>query len=487
MHVLDDDSLLNIFHLCRPRPFEEDEDGDIQWDWREERWWYKLVQACRRWRYLILGSASHLRLCLVCTPGTPVADMLAHSPPFPLIIEYEAENRGLSAKDEEGVMLALQHRDRVYRINLEMPPPSLQKVITAINDEFPILEFLYIGPPTKHNTHLILPSTFQAPQLRILGLNHFASPIGSSLFTTAVGLSRLILLWIHPSAYPHPNQLLQTLSLLPHLKTFKIGFRSPVSKRDIERQLLQSPIITHVTLPNLHLFDFEGVSIYLEALLPHMTTPLLETLKVHFFNQLTFSIPRLLQFMTTAENLGFGTVDFLFYHGAVAVFVYPNPVAEICSFTVDVSCGHLDWQVSSVAQIFNVLSPLFSDVVDITLDYREHTLSSEWHNEVDRTQWRELLGSFRNVKTLRVHNGLVRDLSRALQLDGEPPLELLPELMELVCPVGSVNDKIFSAFINEREVAGQPVKVIGETFPVGRSEYTFISSNGTSHIDPDPL
>ena len=66
-------------------------------------------------------------------------------------------------------------------------------------------------------------------------------------------------------------------------------------------------------------------------------------------------------------------------------------------------------------------------------------------------------------------------------------MEPLPELTEVVCPVGSVNDKIFSAFIDECEVAGQPVKLIGETFPVGRFEYTFGSSTGVSYIDPDPL
>jgi hypothetical protein len=413
--------------------------------------------------------------------------MLAHYPPFPLIIGYNFENHGLSTKDEEGIMLALQHRDRVCRISLQMSAPSLQKLITAINDEFPILEFLSIVPLTKHNTHLILPSTFQAPQLRILFLKHFASPIGSPLLTTAVGLSRLSLSWIHPSVYPHPDHLLQTLSLLPHLGLLDIGFRSPISKRDIERQLLPSPIITHATLPNLRRFGFRGVSIYLEALLPNVTTPRLETLNVQYFNQLTFSVPRLLQFMTTADNFRFNRVRFLFYHEAVAVFVYPTVETEICSFEVDVYCGHLDWQVSSVAHIFNVLSPLFSNVVDLALDYREHTLSSEWHTQVDRAQWRDLLGSFRNVKTLRVHDGLVRDVSRCLQLDGEPPLGLLPELTELVCPAGSINDKTFLAFIHEREVAGQPVKLIGETSPVGRFEYTFYTSTGISHIDPDPL
>jgi hypothetical protein len=297
----------------------------------------------------------------------------------------------------------------------------------------------------------------------------------------------LSLNWIHPPAYPHPNQLLRTLSLLPHLGRLEIGFRFPVSKRDIERQLLQSPITTHVTLPNLHFFGFEGVSTYLEALLPHITTLLLETLVVHFFNQPTFSVPRLLQFMTTTELLRFNTVKFVFHHEAVSVFVYSSVGTGVCSFDVNVYCEHFDWQVSSVAQIFNVLSPLLSDVVDITLDYREHTLSSEWHNQANRTQWRELLGSFRNVKTLRVHNGLVRDLSCCLQLDGKPPLELLPELTELVCPVGSVHNKIFSAFVHEREVAGRPVNLIGETFPVGRFDYTFYSPTGTSHIDADPL
>jgi len=189
--------------------------------------------------------------------------------------------------------------------------------------------------------------------------------------------------------------------------------------------------------------------------------------------------------MTTTENLRFNRVEFLFYHEAVVVFVYPSVGTGISSFTLDISCGHLDWQVSSMAQIFNVLNPLFSDVVDITLDYREHTLSSESHNQVDRTQWRKLLGSFRNVKTLRVHNGLVRDLSRCLQLDGEPPLELLPELTELVCPVGSIDDNTFSPFIHECDIGGQPVKLIGEPFPVGRTQYMLTSSTGIYYIDPD--
>ena len=73
IHVLDDDSLLNIFNSSRPSVLEEDENGYLQLgDWGGERWWYKFVQVCQRWRYLILGSASHLNLSLLCTRGTPV-------------------------------------------------------------------------------------------------------------------------------------------------------------------------------------------------------------------------------------------------------------------------------------------------------------------------------------------------------------------------------------------------------------------------------
>jgi hypothetical protein len=67
----------------------------------------------------MLRSASYLGLCLVCTRGTPVADMLAHSPPLPLIIDHINQDPVTTAEDEEGILLALQHHDRVRRVRLE--------------------------------------------------------------------------------------------------------------------------------------------------------------------------------------------------------------------------------------------------------------------------------------------------------------------------------------------------------------------------------
>ena len=91
--MFDDNSLLNIFCRHRPLLLGEDEDDEARYvgglrGWGGEYWWFKLTHVCRRWRYLVLESASFLGLCFVCTIGTPVADMLAHSPPLPLVIGF---------------------------------------------------------------------------------------------------------------------------------------------------------------------------------------------------------------------------------------------------------------------------------------------------------------------------------------------------------------------------------------------------------------
>jgi hypothetical protein len=85
-----------------------------------------------------------------------------------------------------------------------------------------------------------------------------------------------------------------------------------------------------------------------------------------------------------------------------------------------------------VVQLSNSLGQILSTLKHLTLEHEVHSQSSEEHNEVDRTEWRKLLRSFGNVKTLHVGYGIVKDISRCLRLDdGELPLELLPELQEL--------------------------------------------------------
>jgi len=184
-------------------------------------------------------------------------------------------------------------------------------------------------------------------------------------------------------------------------------------------------------------------------------------LQFNFFNQLTFPIPRLLQFLDTTENLRFDSARFQFEGELVYVEVYLREEAKTYALTLKVFCRHLDWQVSSVAQIFDALNQIFSLVEHLTLEHKVHDGSSDEHNEVDRTEWHKLLRSFSNVKTLRIGDGLVGELSRCLQLDdGEPSLELLPELQELTYFGSRDTGKAFTSFVQARQNAGRPVTLI---------------------------
>ena len=460
IHILDDDSLLNIFYLYRPfflgegNEYERLYGGNEQWD--EGRWWYRPAHVCQRWRNLILGSASYLRLSLLCTIGTPVQNMLAHSPSLPLTVDYSNEG-DITTEDEEGILFALQRRDRVRHLRLYYPVQNLRKLVMAIDGEFPILEYLILETLTEDSMALVLPETLQTPHLRHLALNGFACPIRPRLHPVSTSLVTLFLIIDHPSAYFQPNILLQWISFMPQLEGLAIGFTFPVPNLDVERQLTHTPSTTHATLPNLRLFQFQGVTAYLEAVVSHFTTPRLEGLEIQFFKQLTFSFPRLAQFIHTTENIRFGDAVIMFEDEQIRMGMSFRE-ADKYAFAVTVDSCHFDRQVSSVAQISNSLSQVFSAVEYLTLRGRVHGQSSEERNDVDRVEWRKLLRSFSNVKTLRVDDGLVEKLSRCLRLeDGELPLELLPELQELTYIGSRDTGDAFSSFIDARQNAGHPV------------------------------
>jgi hypothetical protein len=385
--------------------------------------------------------------------------MLAHSPPLPLTVDYIVED-GITTEDEEGILLALEQRHRVRHLRLLFTVRNLHKFVMAIDGEFPILEYLIVYPLAKNSTALMLPETLQTPRLRHLMLGGFACPIRSRLHPSAAGLVTLCLVIIHPFAYFQPNILLQWISFMPQLETLAILPSFPVPNRDVERQLARTPITTHITLPNLRLFWFRGVSAYLEAVVRRITTPRLEKLQIRLFKQLTFSVSRLPQFMNATENLRFDNVAVMFKDKYIDVLMYLRE-ANTYAFGVTVDCWHLDWQVSSVAQICNALSQAFSAVEHLTLEHEVHSRSFEEHNDVDRIEWRKLLRPFRNVKTLRVEDGLVDKLSCCLRLeDGELPLEPLPELQELTYSGSRDTGDAFTSFIDARQKAGRPVTLV---------------------------
>jgi len=274
-------------------------------------------------------------------------------------------------------------------------------------------------------------------------------------------LVNLFLNMIPPSAYFHPNALLQRLSLIPRLEIFGIALISQFPNGDVAKKLLRTPITMHVTLPSLRWFAFQGVSDYLEAFLLRVTIPLLERLQVKFYNQLTYSIPNLQEFMSAAGNLRLNAATLTFAVDYVVVIAYPYKGARTFSLEMTLGGGHLDWQVACTAQVSHTLRTTFSVLEHLTLQYRRHSVASVWGNKADRAQWRKLLGSFDKVNTLHMDHELVGQLSHSLQpREGESPTELLPELQELSYSArGSLRDA-FMPFVNARWKVGCPVTEI---------------------------
>jgi hypothetical protein len=280
IYTLNDDALLNIFDVYRlvlPDKYRN-EIGRLKLHWDCQHWWYKLAQVCQQWRYLILASPSYLDLHLFCTYGVPVVDMLAHSPPLPLTIFYSDQDREMTAEDEEGVLLVLSHHDHVCHICLQSPASTLWKLVMVMDGQFPILEHLYVVCQPGGPTILVFPRTFQAPNLCHLGLVMVSLPIGSPLLTTMAGLVTLKLMRILASAHLPPNYLLTRLSIILQLEVLMIRFHSPLPSHDLQRQLLQTPNMTQITLPNLCCFEFQGTSAYLEGLVAGISTPVLSVL-----------------------------------------------------------------------------------------------------------------------------------------------------------------------------------------------------------------
>ena len=164
--------------------------------------------------------------------------------------------------------------------------------------------------------------------------------------------------------------------------------------------------------------------------------------------------------MNSAGNLRPKTVALAFSNDYFHVGAFPQKWTRMFSLYMELNGRHLDWQVASAAQVFRSLSTVFSAVEHLTLHHDRHSISSEWNNEADITQWRELLGCFNNVKTLRVGNAgsysLIEQLSRALQPDKGGPTALLPALQELTYSPTVVFPNAFTPFIDARQKAGCP-------------------------------
>ena len=392
-----------------------------------------------------------------CTNGSPIVDTLNHLPPLPLFVSYHDRDTRLTEQDEFSIYHALRLHGRVRHIDFDLQLSMLHKVIVLMNEHFPILEHLSLSFPSflvtiKNHHPLTLPTAFLAPNLRHLALPSISPPRRLRVLTSTDSLVRLELSEIQTSSYFRPRLLVARLRSLPLLEELFIGFSIPIPRPSTEMELLGEQG-TLVTLPSLKTLRFKGVGAYLESLVTQIRAPLLERLKVTFFNQIAFALPHLFRLINTkgfelsSTTVGFDRKE-----------VYVNAAdhgSEREPFRFRVVCRQLDWQIDCATQICHALIPALSDAEGLELYHKHGEITTELQNGViDSTTWHGLLRSFTGVKELRIHDGLLEELSRALQVDevGSDP-GFLPNLKSIYA-----KDNLFTSFIDTRKAVGRPVQ-----------------------------
>ena len=431
---------------------------------RHEDLWHTLVHVCRSWRCVVFASPRRLNLQLFCTEKKPVKKDIW--PELPIIIHARIPKSGRPrSQGVNNVFAALKQRhNRVCRITIRDIPNSLLKKFAAIKTPFPALTHLALWR-TDECAPVILRSFLQgsAPRLQSLRFDGIPFPALGKLLLSSCDLFNLCLDKIPLSGHISPDALVSCLSGLTRLEYLVLKFQSPRSRAARERRV--PPSLTRVSLPALTSFRFKGDSEYLEDMLSRIDTPLHVQVTITFFNQLAFDTPRLCNLINHAETFKTphrAEISFS-SHNAVFTLYSKKRRAELKALDLGISCGPSDWQLSSLAQVIGLSVPPLPTLERLQL--REHHKPQHWPDDIENSQWLELLRPFTFVKDLVLCGQMVRLVAPVLgELIGESVAEELPALQNIFVdgplPSGSLPwQKAIGQFITARQISGIPVAV----------------------------
>jgi hypothetical protein len=434
--------------------------------------WHTLVHVCRRWRNVVFRWSRHLNVEISCSFVRPVrAALLDIWPPLPINISG-SEYYSKMDNDVDNIVAALEHKDRVCKISLRhVTSWNLEKILAVMGEPFlalTILELRWIesGPWA---TFVPVSLSFlggSAPHLRTLTLDGIPVPF--------LGLQNLLLssndlvdlrLWNIPhSVYFSPEAMVTALSALSKLNLFELTFRSPRSRP--VRESRRPPPPTRTLLPSLTRMAFKGTNEYVEDIVAQIDAPLLDTLSITFFHQLTFDTRQLAQFIGRAPKLeGHNDARVVFSeHTVWATFLLPLHVhTGEEAVRLGVTCKHPDLQLMSVSQLCTLSFPqaFVPTVEHLYIVESKRLARPRWENDIQKSQWLRLLRPFTAVKDLYLSEKIVPLIAPALQeLVGERVTEVLPALqcllLEGLHTSGPVLEAI-SPFITAREQSTHPI------------------------------
>jgi hypothetical protein len=408
IEMFSDDVLRNIFHhFIHTSP----------------QFWYTLTHVCQKWRQIIFDSPQGLRLRLHCTYGTPVIKALGYWPPFPLVVNYGVIHRPPAPEDEDNIMAALEHTDRVCSISFTVSS-SLLKKLSTISKPFLELEDLVLL--SKDNSPFTLPSAFWwGHRLRTLHSTRVAFASLPQLLLPSQNLVDIQLDEIPGAGYFSPEAFANALCGMTQLQALSLHFLSYPPRRKFLS--LPPSLGDRVVLPVLTRFRYRGTSKYLDSLVAKIDAPRLGDIDITFFSQPTLDALQLGLFINRIELWGSPPrVDILSSGDTISITL--SQPGTRTRLGLQISCEQLDWQLSSISRICDNFSSFLFSVEDLRI---ETAGPSSAPDDVDDEQWLRLVRTFDGAKDFYLAGKLAAAILRALRLADEGHKIVLPALRNL--------------------------------------------------------
>jgi hypothetical protein len=413
--------------------------------------WHILVHVCRKWRGVVFGSPRRLNLRLFCEARTPVRETLDVWPLLPIIISVHRPQ----IWDADNIVAALERNDRICNLTfLDISRSQSEKVLGEMQQPFPALTSVWL----RFKSSPVIPASFlggSAPSLRTFALERIPFPGLPKLLLSATHLVDLDLRDIPHSGYFSPETIVTCVSTLTALKGLRVEFESPRSCPD--RRSRHPPPRTRNLLPVLTKLWFKGVSEYLEDLVARINAPLLDNLLITIYNQLILDTPQLTQLINRSSRFKAREARVVFNDREVWVSL---PQTGNGALSMVISCRQSDWQLSSLAQICSSSFPQTLIPAVEHLYIHRGAWPPDWQDDLEISQWLELLHPFTAVKDLYISEGFIPRIAPALkELVGERVSEVLPALQTLFLPETLLEpvQEAIGQFIAARQITGQPI------------------------------
>ncbi|KAH8994398.1 hypothetical protein EDB86DRAFT_1273185 [Lactarius hatsudake] len=428
INILPDDIFREIFAIRLSKPYKNPT--------RHMRLWQTLVRVCQRWRRIIYASPRYFDLHLYCSNlyGLRFRD-LSLWPEFPLIVQYYIEC------DEDDLIAALEHPDRVRRIVLRMSSEEVSDTIRAMEVPFPVLTHLELTGHEEDRLKdmLYLPSDFlggSAPCLQHLSVTSAALGDLPKLLSSTRDLVSLRLDNVSPWGRISPEEIVEGLAGLTRLRTLSIRFVIPYERWG--RPMHPQPC---AVLPALTEFEFRGGSTYLDELMAQIDTPRVEDVKIEY-SELDGQAPQFSEFIKRSQ-FRHARVDFSTYDPDIKL---DRPQGECHQAHYSLMISESGFGDFTMADVLGQLVPMLSNVAHLSV------LGGDSMDEV-----LPFLRLFPSVEAMDVDRKAAGYIAEALEdIAEEMVTEVLPAL-ELLLLDGD-DDKL-EQFLSLGRLSGRPVTI----------------------------